>query len=166
LEEKIKLQVVATRDISMQQYQTQHEYSADARHHDARPVGWKVFWSISWMIFVLFWILVFWLMSVFPWIQAFWWPFILPRVLVVMFAGMFFLYRVFPKRARDARQRQTVPSAYSPMSPPDRVYEPGYQQQRSGEIWKNVGPQFQSRSTWDDEQPQASYPEEPPPGLA
>ena len=147
----------------MEQHQTQNEHSARARHHNAHSTGWKVFWSISWMIFALPWILISWLMWVFPWIQAFWWPFILPIVLVVMFVGMFFLYVIFPK-ARDARQRRTSQNAseYPLMPPPDLVYEQGYQQQRSGDIRKNVEDtsQFQSRSTWDDEQPQASYPDQ------
>jgi hypothetical protein len=116
------------------------------------------------MIFVLPWILVFWLMSVFPWLQAWWWPFILSGMLVMMFVRVFFLYGIFPRKAREARQRQTVPSVYPPLPATDQEYERGYQQQRSGEIWTNIEPQFKSGSTWDDEQPQASYPDEPPPG--
>jgi hypothetical protein len=146
----------------MRQYQTQHEHSADARHHDARPIGCRVFWSASpWMLTVLYWILIFRLMLIFPWMQTLWWEFIFSCVLIVIVVGVFFLWESFSKKAREVRQRQTVPSAYPPMPPEDRVYERGYQQQRLEEIWKNVEPQFQSGSTWDDEQPQASYPDEP-----
>ena len=150
----------------MKQHQIQNERSAHARHRDAHRTREKVFWSLGWMIFALPWLLIFSLMLLFPWIQTFWWPFILPIVLMIMFMGMFFLYVIFPK-TRNGRQRRTSQNASEyPLTPPqDRMYEQGYGQQRAEDSRKNDADisQFQSRSIWDDEQPQASYPDQIPP---
>lgn len=98
---------------------------------------------------------------VIPLDTALWWPFLLPIVLVVMFVGMFFLYVILPTNARGARHRRTFQntSTYSSMPQADHGYEQGYQQQGSGENVENPSP-FQSGSTWDYEQPQASYPDQ------
>jgi hypothetical protein len=135
----------------MEQHQTHHEYSACSRHGYPQSVGWKVFWSISWMLVGL------------PWLLIFWWPHLWWLFLVIMFFCAFFVYVLVP-RALFVRNRRKPPSlSDQPLQHPfpPLVYERGYQEQRSGGAREPLDDlsQSQTMATWDDEQPQASYPE-------
>ena len=151
----------------MEQNRTQNIYTVRSRLRAPHTAEWRVFWSISWMIMALPWLLAEWLMSAFPWIQAFWWPFIFLIILVSMFVGAFFVYVIFPRAIQQRRTSQSV-SSRSPVPPSSYpVYERGYQEQRAGEIWETLddSSQIQAKSTWDNEQPWASYPEQKLPGI-
>lgn len=110
-----------------------------------------------WILWIVFWSTIWWV----PWTAESWWKFYIPILVIAAF--VWFLANRYGRFRRSPQVIYTPPPQqpvyYQPPELPS--YREGYQEQRQfvADNAPYTPPQEQAPLQWDDEQPQAQYPE-------